>query len=84
MQMTSTKTSYIYIFPLQSTPVGSIQTGHEVVVSPNRDRHTAANKVIFSQNRCAWRQKKEAPIGTNKPICKSKTRICRVSFSVYH
>lgn len=29
----------------QSTPVGSIQTGHEVVVSPNRDRHTGTNKV---------------------------------------
>ncbi|XP_031636320.1 casein kinase I isoform X4 [Contarinia nasturtii] len=28
----------------KSTPVGSIQTGHEVVVSPNRDRHTTANK----------------------------------------
>ncbi|KAF4518386.1 hypothetical protein B566_EDAN010478 [Ephemera danica] len=28
-----------------STPVGSLQTGHEIVVSPNRDRHpTAANK----------------------------------------
>lgn len=25
--------------------MGSIQTGHEVVVSPNRDRHTGANKV---------------------------------------
>lgn len=30
---------------LQSTPVGSLQTGHEVVVSPNRDKHTPANKV---------------------------------------
>ncbi|XP_058057795.1 casein kinase I isoform X1 [Anopheles bellator] len=28
----------------KSTPVGSLQTGHEVVVSPNRERHTAANK----------------------------------------
>ncbi|CAO1421841.1 unnamed protein product [Diamesa serratosioi] len=27
-----------------STPVGSLQTGHEVVVSPNRDKHTPANK----------------------------------------
>lgn len=35
-------------FPFQSTPVGSIQTGHEVVVSPNRDRHAAANKVNLS------------------------------------
>ncbi|XP_055324945.1 casein kinase I isoform X17 [Sitodiplosis mosellana] len=33
-----------------STPVGSIQTGHEVVVSPNRDRHTTANKVVSSTN----------------------------------
>ncbi|KAJ4441078.1 hypothetical protein ANN_10928 [Periplaneta americana] len=28
-----------------STPVGSLQTGHEIVVSPNRDRHPTANKV---------------------------------------
>jgi Casein kinase 1 gamma C terminal len=35
----------------QSTPVGSIQTGHEVIVSPNRDRHTPANnKVIEKEN----------------------------------
>ncbi|XP_059621577.1 casein kinase I isoform X6 [Phlebotomus argentipes] len=27
-----------------STPVNSLQTGHEVVVSPNRDRHTPVNK----------------------------------------
>ncbi|XP_037038422.1 casein kinase I isoform X5 [Bradysia coprophila] len=32
-----------------STPVGSIQTGHEVVVSPNRDRHANA-KVVSSTN----------------------------------
>ncbi|XP_013140286.1 PREDICTED: casein kinase I isoform gamma-3 [Papilio polytes] len=29
---------------LQSTPVGSIQTGHEIVVSPNRDRHQPFHK----------------------------------------
>ncbi|EDS32121.1 casein kinase [Culex quinquefasciatus] len=28
----------------KSTPVGSLQTGHEVVVSPNRERHTPVNK----------------------------------------
>ncbi|XP_049531350.1 casein kinase I isoform X8 [Anopheles darlingi] len=33
-----------------STPVGSLQTGHEVVVSPNRERHTPANKVVSSTN----------------------------------
>ncbi|XP_049791157.1 casein kinase I isoform X2 [Schistocerca nitens] len=27
-----------------STPVGSLQTGHEIVVSPNRDRHATTNK----------------------------------------
>ncbi|XP_054287375.1 casein kinase I isoform X5 [Macrosteles quadrilineatus] len=27
-----------------STPVGSLQTGHEIVVSPNRDRHPTASK----------------------------------------
>lgn len=27
-----------------STPVGSLQTGHEIVTSPNRDRNPAANK----------------------------------------
>ena len=25
--------------------MGSLQTGHEIVVSPNRDRHPTANKV---------------------------------------
>lgn len=29
----------------QSTPVGSLQTGHEIVTSPNRDRMPAPNKV---------------------------------------
>ncbi|XP_069697347.1 casein kinase I isoform X5 [Periplaneta americana] len=33
-----------------STPVGSLQTGHEIVVSPNRDRHPTANKVVSSTN----------------------------------
>ncbi|XP_065079636.1 casein kinase I isoform X12 [Ochlerotatus camptorhynchus] len=33
-----------------STPVGSLQTGHEVVVSPNRERHTPVNKVVSSTN----------------------------------
>ncbi|KAK3918424.1 Casein kinase I isoform gamma-3 [Frankliniella fusca] len=28
----------------QSTPVGSLQTGHEIVTSPNRDRVPAASK----------------------------------------
>ncbi|XP_046822615.1 casein kinase I isoform X4 [Vespa crabro] len=28
----------------KSTPVGSLQTGHEIVVSPNRDRHPATYK----------------------------------------
>lgn len=27
-----------------STPVGSLQTGHEIVVSPNRERHPQGNK----------------------------------------
>ncbi|XP_065079635.1 casein kinase I isoform X11 [Ochlerotatus camptorhynchus] len=34
----------------KSTPVGSLQTGHEVVVSPNRERHTPVNKVVSSTN----------------------------------
>ncbi|XP_026469831.1 casein kinase I isoform X3 [Ctenocephalides felis] len=33
-----------------STPVGSQQTGQDIVVSPNRERHLAANKVISSTN----------------------------------
>lgn len=33
-----------------STPVGSLQTGQEIVVSPNRDRHPAAYKVVSSTN----------------------------------
>jgi hypothetical protein len=35
----------VVVFGFQSTPVGSLQTGHEIVVSPNRDRHPTANKV---------------------------------------
>uniref|UniRef100_A0A336MPC6 CSON004628 protein n=1 Tax=Culicoides sonorensis TaxID=179676 RepID=A0A336MPC6_CULSO len=34
----------------KSTPVGSLQTGHEVVVSPNRDRHQSTNRVVSSTN----------------------------------
>ncbi|KAL6436913.1 hypothetical protein ACFW04_004927 [Cataglyphis niger] len=34
----------------KSTPVGSLQTGQEIVVSPNRDRHPAAYKVVSSTN----------------------------------
>ncbi|CAG5101127.1 Similar to Csnk1g3: Casein kinase I isoform gamma-3 (Rattus norvegicus) [Cotesia congregata] len=30
----------------QSTPVGSMQTGHEIVVSPNRDRHPTTYKDV--------------------------------------
>lgn len=42
------KSEYLSIvFLLQSTPVGSLQTAHEVIVSPNRDRHTTTYKVIF-------------------------------------
>uniref|UniRef100_A0A6M2DTJ0 non-specific serine/threonine protein kinase n=1 Tax=Xenopsylla cheopis TaxID=163159 RepID=A0A6M2DTJ0_XENCH len=33
-----------------STPVGSQQTGQDIVVSPNRERHLTANKVISSTN----------------------------------
>lgn len=33
-----------------STPVGSLQTGHEIVVSPNRDRHPTTYKVVSSTN----------------------------------
>ncbi|XP_043500539.1 casein kinase I isoform X8 [Polistes fuscatus] len=34
-----------------STPVGSLQTGHEIIVSPNRDRHpTTTYKVVSSTN----------------------------------
>ncbi|XP_074095323.1 casein kinase I gish isoform X3 [Cotesia typhae] len=33
-----------------STPVGSMQTGHEIVVSPNRDRHPTTYKVVSSTN----------------------------------
>ncbi|CRL07156.1 CLUMA_CG020148, isoform B [Clunio marinus] len=32
-----------------STPVGSLQTGHEIVVSPNRDKHNPT-KVVSSTN----------------------------------
>jgi len=33
-----------------STPVGSLQTGHEVIISPNKDRHNATAKVVSSTN----------------------------------
>lgn len=32
----------------QSTPVGSLQTGHEVIISPNKDRHNVTAKVKYS------------------------------------
>lgn len=36
------------LIPFQSTPVGSLQTtGHEVVVSPNRERHISNKVCIF-------------------------------------
>lgn len=37
----------MFSLSLQSTPVGSLQTGQEIVVSPNRDRHPAAYKVFL-------------------------------------
>ncbi|XP_059218321.1 casein kinase I isoform X16 [Stomoxys calcitrans] len=33
-----------------STPVGSLQTGHEVIISPNKDRHNITGKVVSSTN----------------------------------
>ncbi|XP_052836415.1 casein kinase I isoform X15 [Drosophila gunungcola] len=33
-----------------STPVGSLQTGHEVIISPNKDRHNVTAKVVSSTN----------------------------------
>ncbi|XP_043064938.1 casein kinase I isoform X7 [Drosophila ficusphila] len=33
-----------------STPVGSLQTGHEVIISPNKDRHNVTTKVVSSTN----------------------------------
>ncbi|XP_055324813.1 casein kinase I isoform X4 [Sitodiplosis mosellana] len=52
-----------------STPVGSIQTGHEVVVSPNRDRHTTANKTNAKGGVAAWPdvQKSGATLGNLTP-----------------
>ncbi|XP_062564261.1 casein kinase I isoform X5 [Armigeres subalbatus] len=38
----------------KSTPVGSLQTGHEVVVSPNRERHTPVNKTNSKGGVAAW------------------------------
>ena len=37
----------IFVFRLQSTPVGSLQTGQEIIVSPNRDRHPYKVRVRF-------------------------------------
>ncbi|XP_065337452.1 casein kinase I isoform X12 [Cloeon dipterum] len=34
----------------KSTPVGSLQTGHEMVVSPNREQHRNTAKVVSSTN----------------------------------
>uniref|UniRef100_A0A336MR70 CSON004628 protein n=1 Tax=Culicoides sonorensis TaxID=179676 RepID=A0A336MR70_CULSO len=38
----------------KSTPVGSLQTGHEVVVSPNRDRHQSTNRTNAKGGVAAW------------------------------
>ncbi|XP_077299270.1 casein kinase I gish isoform X2 [Arctopsyche grandis] len=50
-----------------STPVGSLQTGHEMVVSPNRDRHPTFHKGVKSgvganTGGATWAD------GTGKPI----------------
>ncbi|XP_039291630.1 casein kinase I isoform X1 [Nilaparvata lugens] len=37
-----------------STPVGSLQTGHEMVVSPNRDHHPSASKGGGKGGVAAW------------------------------
>ncbi|XP_017062475.1 casein kinase I isoform X1 [Drosophila ficusphila] len=37
-----------------STPVGSLQTGHEVIISPNKDRHNVTTKTNAKGGVAAW------------------------------
>ncbi|XP_061392450.1 casein kinase I isoform X2 [Musca vetustissima] len=37
-----------------STPVGSLQTGHEVIISPNKDRHNITGKTNAKGGVAAW------------------------------
>ncbi|XP_037806786.1 casein kinase I isoform X23 [Lucilia sericata] len=37
-----------------STPVGSLQTGHEVIISPNKDRHNVTGKTNAKGGVAAW------------------------------
>ncbi|XP_055904728.1 casein kinase I isoform X6 [Eupeodes corollae] len=37
-----------------STPVGSLQTGHEVIISPNKDRHNVTAKTNAKGGVAAW------------------------------
>ncbi|XP_022247111.1 casein kinase I-like isoform X2 [Limulus polyphemus] len=39
-----------------STPVGSLQTGHEVIVSPNRERHVTSNTRGNQQRTAMWNE----------------------------
>ncbi|XP_055850103.1 casein kinase I isoform X2 [Episyrphus balteatus] len=38
----------------KSTPVGSLQTGHEVIISPNKDRHNVTAKTNAKGGVAAW------------------------------
>ncbi|XP_046803903.1 casein kinase I, partial [Lucilia cuprina] len=42
---TNTATTHLN-YNKQSTPVGSLQTGHEVIISPNKDRHNVTGKDV--------------------------------------
>lgn len=53
-----------------STPVGSLQTGQEVIVSPNRERHITSDTRHGKQQRTAWleqtnKQPGSSMLGTN-------------------
>lgn len=56
-------TYFLFHVRQQSTPIGSMQTGQDVVVSPNRDKHATANKVktsFFSKMfKCWWKKMEE-------------------------
>lgn len=66
-------TYFLFHVRQQSTPIGSMQTGQDVVVSPNRDKHATANKVktsFFSKMfKCWWKKWKKficAKVARNK------------------
>ncbi|CAB3359137.1 Hypothetical predicted protein [Cloeon dipterum] len=66
-----------------STPVGSLQTGHEMVVSPNREQHRNTAKVLIKrkpQYQAYYANGDQQPGGTSYLFC---LLSCHFGFAFY-